>query len=67
MNFTIKVETCNVDKVIYKLSEKNINIIDVIRASGIIQINTKSTVILQDISEILNVKRDGFLPQLLFI
>lgn len=64
--YTLKVNTNDVDKVIFKLSEKDIEIVNVIRASGYIQVKTKKTLVLESIQEIIKIKKDGFFPQLLF-
>jgi hypothetical protein len=67
MNYILKVDSDNVDKVILQLCNHDIKITNVVRASGIIHVNAKSAATLETINEIKTVKKEGFLPQLLFI
>lgn len=65
MNYKLKVETCNIDKVVHQLSEKDITIRNVLRAAGVILIKTKLINEVKMISEVIEVKKESFLPQLL--
>lgn len=67
MNYKLKVDTCNIDKVVLKLTEQGENIIirNVLRSTGIIYIKTKFINEVELINEIVKIERERFLPQLL--
>lgn len=67
MNYILKMDTDNVDKVILQLCNQDIKITNVLRASGIIHVSAKSAASLENINEVKTVKKEGILPQLLFI
>lgn len=65
MNYILKVDNSKVDKVILKLSELDIKITNIIRSTGTIHVKTKFEERLNEIKDVINVKKEGFFPQLL--
>jgi len=59
MNYILKVDTCNVDKVVLKLTENDITIKNVLRSVGSIYVQTKFLNKLKLIGEILEVKQES--------
>jgi len=66
MNYILTVDSSKVDKVISQLSALNIEITDVVRSSGYIHVNTKTSQKLNQLNEVVEIKRDTFFSQLLF-
>lgn len=68
MNYKLRVDSCNIDKVVLKLSEHgdNITIKNVLRSTGLIYIKTKLIEDVKLITEVNEVQKDNFLPQFLF-
>lgn len=68
MNYILKVDTSNIDKVVLMLSkrEDEITIKNVLRSTGFIFIKTKFINEVKLIAEIIDVKKESFFPQLLF-
>ncbi len=68
MNYILKVESCNIDKVILSVSEygKNITIKNILRNDGNIYIKTDLILFeLREIKNIIDIKRETFIPSFL--
>lgn len=68
MNYKLKVDTGNIDKVVLKLSQhgEGITIRNVLRSTGIIYIKTQFINEVKSINEIVNIEKERFFPQFLF-
>lgn len=68
MNYKLKVDTGNIDKVVLKLSQhgEDITIRNVLRSTGIIYIKTQFINEVKLINEIINIEKERFFPQFLF-
>ena len=67
MNYILKVNSGDIDKVVLKLSEheERIKITNVLRSQGSIYVKTNLLVELRKIAEILEIRRNKLIPQFL--
>lgn len=67
MNYILKVNSGDIDKVVLKLSEheERIKITNVLRSQGTIYVKTNLLAELRKIAEICEIKRNQLIPQFL--
>lgn len=65
MNYILTVDSSKIDQVILRLSELDVQITDIIRSTGTIHVSTKSAKKLNQINEVINIKKNAFFLHLL--
>ncbi len=65
MNYILKVDSSQVDKIILQLSKMDVKITAIIRSTGTIHVSTTFGSKLNEINDIFLIKKRGFFPLLL--